>query len=552
MPVEHLDFDSFKNAWRGLAKNLLPWLVAVVSTSVLGSLVQSHLNLINVLEMGSYATWEDWQQTVVQDLLTFAPFYALLVGAAFLIAFPVALWLANQWPFARSILLGVAGAAGLAVAFFIADMVAPITTLISATRDFPGLVAMVSTGVLGAWVFARTSGRAEFSSRKGFTWFHLAFPIAVLIAAFTLHLSMRPERQSDINDYRIENYRVAVLADGLDHPFDLVRLPDGRRLITERSGSVRILENDGALLKQPLEGVPEVFAGAQAGLLDIELSPDFARDRTLFLSYACGSKSKNNTCVGRGELNGNRLENFRRIFQGQPLKDSGVQFGSRIEFLPDHTMIVSIGDGFDFREHAQDLSSHLGKLVRLNMDGSAPDDNPFVGQPGRLPEIYSYGHRNPQGLVYDAVSTRLYESEHGPYGGDEINIIEPGINYGWPLATEGINYPGSNITPHDKVEVARSALKYWTPSIAPSGITIYRGDAFPEFDGDLLVSSLAGRGVFRLDLEGGQLVADQRLFHELDKRIRAVLVGEEGELYLLTDHSPGQLLRIDATGANLP
>ncbi len=211
-------------------------------------------------------------------------------------------------------------------------------------------------------------------------------------------------------------------------------------------------------------------------------------------------------------------------------------------------MVVSIGDGFDYREEAQELGNHMGKLVRLNMDGSVPNDNPFVDHKNTQPEIYSYGHRNPQGLHYDHETGRLYESEHGPYGGDEVNIIEPGKNYGWPIATEGVNYPGTSISPHEKLEGVQAPINHWTPSIAPSGITLYRGEAFPEFNGDLLVSSLAGQGVFHLDLDNGRVVAEQRLFHELGKRIRDVYVGEEGELYLLTDHDPGQLLRVDAAG----
>lgn len=550
MSVHSLNRQAFKNSWRVLGRNLLPWLFAVLVTSILGSLVQSTLNLVNVLEMGSYATWEDWQRTIFKDLVTFAPFFALLVGVAFLLAFPAALWLSRKWRSLRSVLLGMAGSVGLAVAFLVANELAAIPTLISATRNVVGFVAMMSTGFIGAWVFARTSGKPEFRAQKGFTWAHLVFPVVVLAAAFGLHISMRPERQLMIDDYPLENYRVAIVAEDLEYPWSMVQLRDGRRLVGERTGDIRIIDREGALLKKPLKGGPEVFFGVQGGLLDIELSTNFEQDSTIFLSYACGSKNANNLCVGRGELDGNELKGFKRIFQAKPLKDTGVQFGSRIVFLPDDTMIVSIGDGFDFREDAQDLSSHLGKLVRLTMDGAVPNDNPFVGQEGRRPEIYSYGHRNPQGLFYHFESGRLYETEHGPYGGDEVNIIEPGVNYGWPIATEGINYPGSNITPHDNLKGVRGPINHWTPSIAPSGVTIYQGEAFPEFNGDLLVSGLSGRGVFRLDLEEGEVVADQRLFHELDKRIRDVIVGEEGELYLLTDHASGEILRIDPTFGN--
>lgn len=545
MSIDGLNRQTFINSLRALGRNLLPWLFAVLVTAVLGSLVQSTLNLVNVLEMGSYATWDDWQRTIFNDLVTFAPFYAVLVGVAFLFAFPAALWLTHKWPRMRSVLIGIAGAAGLSVAFFVADMVAAIPTVIAATRTLAGFVAMMSTGVIGAWIFARTCSNPQFRSQKGFTWLHLAFPLIVLGGAFSLHIAMRPERQIAIEDYPLENYRVAIIVKGLEHPWSMAQLPDGRRLVTERSGDIRIIDREGALLREPLAGVPEVLSGVQGGLLDMELSPHFERDRAIFLSYSCGSVNANNLCVARGELDGNRLKNVRRLFQAKPLKDTSTQFGSRIVFLPDDTMIVSIGDGFDFREQAQELGNHIGKLVRLNMDGSVPGDNPFVGQEDKRPEIYSYGHRNPQGLFYHASSGRLYESEHGPYGGDEVNVIEPGVNYGWPIATEGINYPGSSISPHEKLDRVRGPIKQWTPSIAPAGITIYTGKAFPEFNGDLLVSGLAGQGVFRLDFEDGEMVGDQRMFHELGRRIRDVIVGEEGELYLLTDDPAGEILRID-------
>lgn len=435
MDANALSFDTFKNSCRVLASNLLPWLFAVLVTSALGSFVQSTLNLFSLLEMGSYATWSDWQRTIARDLVSFGPFYALLVGPAFLFAFPGALWLARRWPAGRSVLLGIAGTVGLAAAFFLANKLTPIPTLISATRGLVGWIVMLSTGFIGAWVFAKTSGMSEFTSLKGFTWTHLAFPIVMLVAAFSLHVAMRPERLVEIDNYPVDRYRVSVVVDGLDHPWGMVRLPDGRRLITERKGTVRIVDAEGTLLQQPLLGVPEVLVGVQGGLLDIELSPHFEQDRTLFLSYACGSEKANNTCVGRGELRDNRLENVQQLFQAEPLKNTSVQFGSRIVFLPDDTLVVSIGDGFDYREDAQALGNHMGKLVRLNMDGSVPDDNPFVGQQNKRPEIYSYGHRNPQGLHYDPETERLYESEHGPYGGDEVNIIEPGKNYGWPMVT---------------------------------------------------------------------------------------------------------------------
>jgi len=539
-------FPARARAIRMIGRNLLPWLLAVAVTSVSGSLIQSHLNLINVVEMGSYATWQDWHRTVVHDLGAFMPFYAVLVGVAFLVAFPIALRLSRRWPAGRSTLFVLAGALGLAVAFFIADVVAPIPTLISGTRGVLGYCAMIASGMLGALVFEQLLGRSVNRSRRSLTYAHFAFPLVILIGAFSLHVAMRPERASTFDDLPADRYRIATLADGLEHPWAMIRLPDGRVLITERPGAIRIVDKDGALLKEAIEGLPEILQGVQGGLMDLEMSPDYEQDRLLFMTYACGTIEENNLCVGSGRLEGFRIVAFEELFQARPLKNTAVQFGSRIAFLPDRTLLVSIGDGFDFREDAQDLSNHIGTVVRLNMDGSVPEDNPFVDQPDVRPEIYSYGHRNPQGLHFDAATGAVYASEHGPYGGDEVNRIAAGKNYGWPIATEGINYPGSNITPHEGLDEIEAPLTHWTPSIAPSGITVYRGRAFPEFDGDLLVAALAGNAVFRMQLDDGNVVSQQRLFHELGQRIRDVTVGEEGQLYLLTDHAPGALLRIDS------
>lgn len=537
---------KLKEALYALSSNMVPWLLSVLAAALPGSLIQSTLSLINVLEMGAYATFDDWQRTIVHDLLAFMPFYAAIVGVTFLLAFPAALWMARKWPQNRTLLLAASGAVGLAVAFFIANRLTPMPTVISATRDITGTIAMLTTGVLGAWVFAMTSSKPDSGKPKRFTLTVLAFPVVVLAAAGSIHVLMKPDRKYDIDDYPADRYRVSVLVDGLEHPWGMVQLPDGRFLITERPGRVRVVDSDGALLAEPLQGVPESMTAGEGGMLDIQLSPNFDDDGYVLLAHSCGSRDANSTCVSRGTLDDHTLRDVEQVFQARPLKDTTVQFGSRIIFLPDATMVVSIGDGFDYSEEAQRLNNHLGKLVRLNMDGTIPADNPFADQPGKLAEIYSYGHRNPQGLHYDAQTGELYESEHGPYGGDEINVIAAGGNYGWPLATEGVNYPGNRISPHDQLEDVRSPIKHWTPSIAPSGIAIYRGDAFPGFDGDLLVSSLGGQGVYRLRIEDGEVIEEHRLFHELDKRIRQVVIGSEGELYLLTDHDPGQILRIDA------
>lgn len=340
---------------------------------------------------------------------------------------------------------------------------------------------------------------------------------------------------------------VTAMAQGLDQPWALGFLPDGSVLITERDGRLKRLA-DGRL--HPVAGVGPVVARGQGGLLDLLVPRDFGTTREVFFTLAKRQPGGTGTAVARARLagDGHRLQGWKVIFEIAPGSAGGRHFGARLVEGRDGMLYVTVGDRGD-RPSAQDLRRHNGSVIRIARDGSVPPDNPFVGQAGAEPEIYSYGHRNPQGLYFDHRSGRLYESEHGPYGGDEVNLIEPGLNYGWPIATEGVNYPGTSISPHAALDGVRAPLNHWTPSIAPSGTVIYRGEAFPDFEGDLLVSSLAGQGIFRIDLEDGRMVGETRLFHELRKRIRDIVIGEGGEMYLLTDHDPGQLLRIDAADA---
>ena len=274
------------------------------------------------------------------------------------------------------------------------------------------------------------------------------------------------------------------------------------------------------------------------------LSPDFENNQLVFLAYACGTASANHLCVARGQLQAEALTEVVEIFRAKPAKEGSAHYGGRMAWLPDGTLIVTLGDGFDYREQAQNLSSHLGKIVRLNPDGSVPADNPFVGREGALPEIYSYGHRNVQGLVFDSVENVLIAHEHGPRGGDEINIIEPGHNYGWPVITHGIDYTGAMITPFVEREGMEQPLLHWTPSIAPSGMTRYRGVLFPDWQGNLLVGALADKSVHRVTLEAGDASDVESLFEAMGERIRDVATGPDGAVYLLTDSADGRILRI--------
>lgn len=338
-------------------------------------------------------------------------------------------------------------------------------------------------------------------------------------------------------------FRYEIIASGLDHPWAIAFLPSGDLLVTERAGRLRLVKN-GQLQTAPITGVPTVYTRGQAGLFDLALDPDFTHNRYLYLSYAHGTGKENATRVARARLEGNRLVDLEVIFTAQPAKDTPHHYGGRMAFRADKTLLLTIGDGFDYREQAQSLDSLLGKTVRLNRDGSIPKDNPFVGNARARSEIWSYGHRNPQGIVLDPDSGRVYIHEHGPRGGDELNLLQPGLNYGWPAITYGVDYNLATISPYSEYPGMEQPLIYWVPSIAPAGMDYYRGHMFPEWQGDLLIAALAEKSVRRIMLENGRITGQQVLFQELGARIRDVRVAADGAIYLLTDSAQGQVLRV--------
>jgi glucose/arabinose dehydrogenase len=339
-------------------------------------------------------------------------------------------------------------------------------------------------------------------------------------------------------------YKVVEIAKGLDHPWSMAFLPDGSMLVTERVGRLRLIR-DGRV-GGPIAGVPAVHTGSQAGLFDIVLHPKFAQNQIVYLTYASGTKQANGTQVARARFDGGALQDLQVIFTAMPLKDTDNHYGGRMAFLPDGTFALTIGEGFEYREKAQELDSDLGKIVRLNEDGSLPLDNPFTGQPSVRPEIYTWGHRNEQGLVFDAQSGRLYETEHGPRGGDELNIIVAGRNYGWPVITYGMDYSGAYVSPYTRRPGLEQPLIYWTPSIAPSGLALYRGDKFPAWNGDLFVGALAFKQLRRIHLDArGNVIDQEQLLNDLNWRIRDVRAPSDGYLYVCTDESDGRVLRLE-------
>lgn len=342
-----------------------------------------------------------------------------------------------------------------------------------------------------------------------------------------------------------------VVAQGLQNPWAVAFLPEGKFLVTERPGRMRVIAADGTL-GAPLQGLPAIAAGGQGGLLDVVLDSDFAHSRTVYFCYsepAPTNNGTNSTALAKAQLSADQttLENLQVIFSQRPKKASQLHFGCRIVERRDGTLLLALGERYHFKEEAQNLQNHLGKIVRIHKDGSIPKDNPFVGRSDALPEIWSYGHRNPQGAAL-APDGSYWMNEHGPQGGDEINRPETGKNYGWPVITYGENYGGGKIG-DGKTHQAGMAqpLHHWTPSIAVSGMAFITSDRYPGWKGDMVVGALKAQQLERIRFEGNKISKVEHLLPDLGQRVRDVRQGPDGWLYVLTDRSNGQLLRLVVT-----
>ena len=345
------------------------------------------------------------------------------------------------------------------------------------------------------------------------------------------------------------NIAVRTFAKGLDHPWAIAFLPDGRIMVTERPGRMRIVGKDGAL-SPALAGVPKVFASGQGGLHDVILDRAFAENHAIYFCYAEPASGGARTVLARGRLMDEStplLTDLTVIFRQDGPLSSGNHFGCRIVQAPDNNLFLTLGEHFTYRDQAQNLQNHLGKIVRMRPDGSVPPDNPFVADHGAKPEIWSFGHRNPQGLAFHPATGRLWEHEHGPRGGDEINIIEKGKNYGWPVIGYGVDYSGARIHESTQKPGMEQPIWYWVPSIAPSGMAFYSGHLFPNWRDNLFVGALAGQILVRLELDGETLRKEERLLNEMRERIRDVRQGPDGALWLTTDNSAGRILRLTPT-----
>ncbi|MGI1985766.1 PQQ-dependent sugar dehydrogenase [Shewanella glacialipiscicola] len=344
------------------------------------------------------------------------------------------------------------------------------------------------------------------------------------------------------------NIQIKTIAEGLENIWGMAFLPDGSMLVTERAGRMRIVSTAGEV-GEPLTGLPPMYAKGQGGLLDVVLVPDFATSKKIYFSYSEPAEgeasSLNSTAVSFATLNGNKLENLTRVFSQQPKIDSSHHFGSRLVWAPDGTLFITLGDRYSEKDKAQTLDNHLGKVVRINADGSAPQNNPFVNTAGALPEIWSIGHRNMQGAAINPTSKVLWTGEHGPQGGDELNIDQAAKNYGWPVITYGENYGGGKIGEGTHKTGMEQPVYKWVPSIATAGFMFYTGDKFPQWQNNILLASLKEKTLVRLVLDGDKIIKEERLLKtELGQRLRSVVQGPDGLIYLVTDEAKSKIYQI--------
>lgn len=347
-----------------------------------------------------------------------------------------------------------------------------------------------------------------------------------------------------------QGYKTTTVLRGLENPWGMAWMPNGDMLITERPGRLRLVK-DGKLEKNAIGGLPNVFASGQGGLMDVALHPKFAQNRLVYISYSHGTPQANRTRVARGVFDGTSLTDVKVVFEVTQAKSGGQHFGSRLVFLPDNTLLISTGDGGNpptsldngfIRLQAQSLISRLGKISRINDDGSIPKDNPYLKNNNADGALFSIGHRNVQGMAYDPITKRIWVTDHGARGGDEVNLIEAGENYGWPLASHSNEYFGPPVSQNKSLPGMLDPKLIWTPSIAPSGLTVYNGDKFPAWKGDLFAGALAGTAIHRLEVAPNGSISKEQII-EMPMRIRDVRSGPDGFLYVLTDERDGQLIR---------
>jgi len=374
--------------------------------------------------------------------------------------------------------------------------------------------------------------------------FEIYRSLLIILMCMSCHLSWAQDKQQLIHSEK-HSFRIVPLLAGLENPWSIAFLPDGRMLVTERAGRLRLVTQDFKLDPKPIDGLPEVIANGQGGLFDVVLHPQHAQNGWIYWAYNAPGTGGWGTALARGKLQGQRMTEVQVLFSMQPKTRSAHHFGGRIVFDATGMVYLTLGDRGD-KDRAQKLNDHAGSVIRLHDDGRVPNDNPFVQRAGALPEKWTLGHRNMQGAAINPQTGELWTHEHGPQGGDEVNVIRPGLNYGWPIITYGVNYGlGTKIGEGQSKPGMVQPLQVWVPSIAPSGMAFVSGSQFPQWQGSMLVGALRGQMLVRLTLEGDKVLSEERLFQGRPGRIRDVRMGPDGLVYLLTDDPQGALLRLE-------
>lgn len=522
-------------------------LAAAIATGVVASIVQTQLvfNELSGFGIPLPAALRAW--TTLEDLAMFGPVMTGIAFAALLPAIVVAQRIMRITPAAwRNGVFAAASLAGVWVAFWMMRSVIPMPAL-PGTRGPLCHILMSLAGGVGGVLYATMSapGRATAqATAPGWPWRHGVLAAVLLLVPALLFFTTVPLAGDRPVDTPAASYQVQTVTSGLNRPWSLAFLPDGRVLVTEMGGRLLAIAADGTRSEIALDGLAPIFRqGGTAGLMDIALDPQFDQNGWLYLTMGYGVASANGTRVVRARLADDRIEEVRVLFDTTPKASAGNN-GGRIAFLADGTLVLTVGDGSARREEAQNPANHLGAVIRIDREGRPPADNPFIGQPGTAPELYSLGHRNAQGITVDPTTGDLLLSEHGPRGGDEINRIVAGGNYGWPLVTGGIDYPFARVTPFRRLQGYQDPMLEWTPSIAPAGLAVYDGDLFPAWRGNLLVPALKERAVRRVLRDGRRIVGQELLLADLDERIRDVKVAPDGSIHVLTDGVEGKLLRL--------
>jgi len=525
---------------RRVLSSLLALGAATLATAVLASVIQSQINLATVSRLGAAVDTATRFAVTFEDLARFGPVMAGIALAALVLALPLAGWLGRSLaPLPGIVLLALTGGVGLWVAFLVIGQFSPMPALVAATGTSGGLATVCLSGLVGGVVYGVLAPRDHGHHSTLRVGMVLAVLLVIPVLSF---FAVAPPGAGDVVRVDPPSYRVQTVATGLDRPWSVALLPDGRMLVTERAGRLLVVAADGTRVPIATENLPPVLTSGGAELMSLAVDPDFADTGWLFMTMGYGEAGANGTRLVRARLEGERLVDIRILFDAT-LKSSAGNNGGALAFLPDRTLVMSVGDG-ERRDQAQALGSHLGKLVRLDREGRVPGDNPYLDHAGAARELFTIGHRNPQGLAFDAAHHVLLLTEHGPRGGDEINLIEAGSNYGWPLVNGGIDYSFARVTPFARLDGFAEPLLEWTPSIAPAGLAIYDGKLFTGWQGDLLVPALRERGLRRVQREDGRIVGQQMLLGELGERLRDVKVASDGAVLVLTDGADARLLRI--------